>query len=38
MPVINSMSVTAVVSLPGMMTGRILGGVPPAEAVKYRSS
>ena len=38
MPVINSMSVTAVVSLPGMMTGQILGGVPPAEAVKYRSS
>jgi UDP-glucose/iron transport system permease protein len=36
MPVINSMSVTGVVSLPGMMTGQILGGVPPAEAVKYQ--
>ena len=36
MPVINSMSVTGVVSLPGMMTGQILGGVPLAEAVKYQ--
>ena len=36
MPMINSMSVTGVVSLPGMMTGQILGGVPPAEAVKYQ--
>jgi putative ABC transport system permease protein len=36
MPVINSMSATGVVSLPGMMTGQILGGVPPAEAVKYQ--
>jgi putative ABC transport system permease protein len=36
MQVINSMSVTGVVSLPGMMTGQILGGVPPAEAVKYQ--
>ena len=36
MPVVNSMSATGVVSLPGMMTGQILGGVPPAEAVKYQ--
>ena len=36
MPVINSMAATGVVSLPGMMTGHILGGVPPAEAVKYQ--
>ncbi len=36
MPVVNSMSVTGVVALPGMMTGQILGGVPPAEAVKYQ--
>jgi putative ABC transport system permease protein len=36
MPMINSMSVTGVVSLPGTMTGQILGGVPPAEAVKYQ--
>jgi putative ABC transport system permease protein len=34
MPTTNSMAVTGVVSLPGMMTGQILGGVPPAEAVK----
>lgn len=36
MPVINSMAATGIVSLPGMMTGQILGGVPPAEAVKYQ--
>jgi putative ABC transport system permease protein len=36
MPTINSMSATGVVSLPGMMTGQILGGAPPAEAVKYQ--
>jgi putative ABC transport system permease protein len=36
MPTINSMSATGVVSLPGMMTGQILGGVPTVEAVKYQ--
>ena len=36
MPIINTMSATGVVSLPGMMTGQILGGVPPSEAVKYQ--
>src|SRR5215471_814407 len=36
MPTINSMSATGVVSLPGMMTGQILSGVPPVEAVKYQ--
>jgi UDP-glucose/iron transport system permease protein len=36
MPTINSMSATGVVALPGMMTGQILGGVPPVEAVKYQ--
>jgi putative ABC transport system permease protein len=35
-PTVNSMAATGVVSLPGMMTGQILGGVPPAEAVKYQ--
>jgi putative ABC transport system permease protein len=30
------MSATGIVSLPGMMTGQILGGVAPAEAVKYQ--
>jgi len=36
MPIINSMSVAGIVSLPGMMTGQILGGVAPADAVKYQ--
>ena len=36
MPIINSMAATGVVSLPGMMTGQILSGVDPTEAVKYQ--
>lgn len=36
MPSINSMAATGLVSLPGMMTGQILSGVPPVEAVKYQ--
>jgi putative ABC transport system permease protein len=36
MPIINSMAATGLVSLPGMMTGQILSGVEPAEAVKYQ--
>ncbi|PLX35795.1 MAG: iron export ABC transporter permease subunit FetB [Hyphomicrobiales bacterium] len=36
MPIINAMSATGVVSLPGMMTGQILSGVAPTEAVKYQ--
>ena len=35
-PIINAMSVAGLVSLPGMMTGQILAGVPPLEAVKYQ--
>lgn len=35
-PIINSMSAAGIVSLPGMMTGQILGGSPPLEAVKYQ--
>jgi putative ABC transport system permease protein len=35
-PIINSMTVAGLVSLPGMMTGQILGGNPPLEAVKYQ--
>ncbi len=35
-PIINSMSATGLVSLPGMMTGQILSGVDPIEAVKYQ--
>ena len=35
-PIINSMAATGVVSLPGMMTGQILSGVAPVEAIKYQ--
>jgi putative ABC transport system permease protein len=35
-PIINSMSVVGLVSLPGMMTGQILSGTQPIEAVKYQ--
>lgn len=35
-PIINAMAATGVVSLPGMMTGQILSGVDPTEAVKYQ--
>ncbi len=36
MPIINSMSASGLVALPGMMTGQILAGADPAEAVKYQ--
>lgn len=36
MPVINSMAVAGLVSLPGMMTGQILAGNPPDDAVRYQ--
>ncbi|GMR08173.1 MAG: iron export ABC transporter permease subunit FetB [Gammaproteobacteria bacterium] len=36
MPIINAMAIAGVVSLPGMMTGQILSGIPPLEAVKYQ--
>jgi putative ABC transport system permease protein len=35
-PIINAMAAAGLVSLPGMMTGQILGGSPPMEAVKYQ--
>jgi putative ABC transport system permease protein len=35
-PTINSMLVTGLVSLPGMMTGQLLSGVDPIQAVKYQ--
>lgn len=35
-PLINAMSAAGLVWLPGMMTGQILAGVPPMEAVKYQ--
>ena len=36
MPTINAMAAAGIVSLPGMMTGQILAGTPPALAVKYQ--
>lgn len=36
MPMINAMAAAGLVSLPGMMTGQILAGVPPTEAVRYQ--
>jgi putative ABC transport system permease protein len=35
-PIINAMMVVGLVSLPGMMTGQLLSGVDPIEAVKYQ--
>lgn len=35
-PIINSMMVVGLVSLPGMMTGQILGGTAPLVAIKYQ--
>ena len=36
MPIINAMMATGVIALPGMMTGQILAGVNPQEAVRYQ--
>ncbi len=36
MPMINAMSATGVVFLPGMMTGQILAGIEPEAAVRYQ--
>jgi putative ABC transport system permease protein len=35
-PIINTMLVVGIVSLPGMMTGQLLSGTSPIEAVKYQ--
>jgi len=35
-PTVNSMLVMGIVSLPGMMTGQILAGADPADAVRYQ--
>ena len=35
-PIINAMATAGIVSLPGMMTGHILAGSDPIEAVKYQ--
>jgi putative ABC transport system permease protein len=36
LPTLNAMMVAGLVSLPGMMTGQLLAGVSPVEAVKYQ--
>ena len=36
MPMINAMAAAGIVSLPGLMTGQILSGTAPLEAVKYQ--
>lgn len=35
-PVVNAMAAAGIVILPGIMTGQILAGAPPVEAVKYQ--
>lgn len=35
-PIVNTMSVVGIVSLPGMMTGQILAGAAPGDAVRYQ--
>lgn len=35
-PILNSMTVVGIVSLPGMMTGQLLAGSSPMDAVKYQ--
>jgi putative ABC transport system permease protein len=35
-PIINAMMVVGIVSLPGMMTGQLLAGVSPIQAVRYQ--
>ncbi len=35
-PTLNAMAAAGIVSLPGMMTGQILAGAAPVEAVKYQ--
>ncbi len=35
-PIMNGMAAAGLVSLPGMMTGQILGGSSPLDAVKYQ--
>jgi putative ABC transport system permease protein len=35
-PVINQMAAAGLITLPGMLTGQVLAGMDPAEAVKYQ--
>ena len=36
MPMLNGMAVIGIVSIPGMMTGQILGGTPVMQAARYQ--
>ena len=36
MPNLNMMAVVGIVTIPGMMTGQILGGSPPYIAAEYQ--
>ena len=36
MPILNSMAIIGIVSIPGMMTGQILGGSPVMQAARYQ--
>lgn len=36
LPIINQMSAAGLITLPGIMTGQILAGLDPVEAVKYQ--
>ena len=36
MPMLNGMAVIGIVSIPGMMTGQILGGTPVVQAARYQ--
>ena len=35
-PILNTMSVAGIVAIPGMMTGQLLAGAPPIQAVRYQ--
>jgi putative ABC transport system permease protein len=35
-PVINALTVVGVVSLPGVMTGQVLAGQSPEQAIRYQ--
>ena len=35
-PIINAMMIVGIVSLPGMMTGQLLSGTEPIQAVRYQ--
>jgi len=35
-PLLNSMAAAGIITLPGMMTGQIMAGALPVEAVKYQ--